>query len=104
MDAFIYRYPTFFYYFTFGLLFSLTKINHYNHLRLFIGLMGVLFDIFSSVAELTFQLISFQSPFTFADVKNISMVAIFRGYFSVGFFNLITLHEEKIRTVQTEKS
>lgn len=102
-EAFIKHYPTFFYYFTFGLLFTLTKINRYSDSSIFVGLLGIIFDIVSSVAELLFQYIAFDSPFYYDDIKKLSVVAIFRSYFVIGFFNLIYLNNIRSKSEKIKR-
>lgn len=97
------HYPTFFYYFTFGFLFYILKVHRFYRRPLFIGSLGVLFDILASSAELFFQYIAFQSPVTFEDIRKVSIIAIFRGFFTVGFFNLMMLYEARLRKEEMQK-
>ncbi|GIN19430.1 sensor histidine kinase [Siminovitchia fordii] len=97
------HYPTFFYYFTFGCLFYFLKVRRFYGRPLLIGSLGVLFDILASSAELTFQYIAFQSPVTYEDIRKVSIIAVFRGFFTVGFFNLIMLYEAQLRKEEMHK-
>lgn len=100
-EAFETRYPTFFYYITFACLFGLFRINRLHHRPLLIGFLGIVTEVFSSIAEISFQYISFGVAFTLADLHKISVIAIFRSYFTVGFFNLMKLYTAKIKVQQT---
>lgn len=102
-DAFETRYPTFFYYITFACLFGLFRINRLHHRPLLIGFLGIITEVFSSIAEISFQYISFGAAFTLADLHKISVIAIFRSYFTVGFFNLMKLYTTKIKVQQTRE-
>ncbi|VEF46710.1 sensor histidine kinase [Bacillus freudenreichii] len=97
------HYPTFFYYFTFGCLFYFLKVHRFYRRPLLIGSLGVLFDILASCAELTSQYIAFQSPVTYEDIRKVSIIAVFRGFFTVGFFNLIMLYEARLRKEEMQK-
>jgi len=101
--AFKQHYPTFFYYFTFGCLFQFTKANNYTLKPILIGFLGVLFDILSSLGELTFQYISFSSITTISDIHKISIIAIFRSFFVVGFLNLLQLYKTRLKEEETQK-
>lgn len=74
------NYPTFFYYFTFGTLYQLTKANRYITKPIFIGILGITFDILASLGELIFQYISFNSIFSRESIHKISIIAIFRSF------------------------
>ncbi len=102
-DAFQSRYPTFFYYVTFALLFYLTKVNRFHHKPVVIGLLGILAEVSASLAELTFQYIAFSSVFTLSDVHKVIVIAIFRSFFVVGFFNLMNLYQTKIKEAEVRK-
>lgn len=97
------HYPTFFYYFTFGCLFYFVKANRYYDQFFLIGFLGVIFDILASSAELTFQYIAFDSLVTQEDVRKVSIIAIFRSFFTVGFLNLIILYKTRLMKEQTQK-
>jgi len=97
------HYPTFFYYFTFGAIFQLVQTYKYMYNTVIIGLIGVLLDILASLGELLFQYLSFSSITTYEDVKKISIIAIFRSFFTVGFLNLITLYKTQIKEKEIRK-
>lgn len=102
-DAFQTRYPTFFYYVTFALIFYLAKVNRFHHKPVFIGLLGIVAEVSASIAELTFQYIALASVFTLGDLHKISVIAIFRSFFVVGFFNLMRLYQTKMKEAQMRK-
>lgn len=97
------HYPTFFYYFTFGSLFQLTKANKYIYQTVLIGIFGVFFDILASVGELTFQYVAFDSITIREDIRKISVIAIFRSFFTVGFLNLIVLYNTRLKEEEIQK-
>src|SRR5699024_51579 len=101
--AFQQHYPTFFYYFIFGCLFYLTKANRYMLQPFLIVILGVLFDILSSMGELSFQYISFDSITTSNDIHKISIIAIFRSFFVVGFLNLLQLYKTRLKEKEVQK-
>ncbi|ONK24316.1 ATP-binding protein [Siminovitchia sp. FSL H7-0308] len=99
---FQFHYPTFFYYFTFGCFFQLLRVNH-NHHSLLLGFLGIILEMLASTAELAFQYIAFSSTFTLADMWKVSIIAIFRSYFTVGFFNLMRLYQSRLREEEMRK-
>lgn len=102
-DSFIRHYPTFFYYLSFGILFYVTRIKHIIHLPLLVGFIGVFLDFIASSAELAVQYIAFDSHTNFENLQNISFIAIFRSYFTVGAYSLITLHNTRIKKDQVQQ-
>ncbi|MFF2450030.1 ATP-binding protein [Neobacillus sp. NPDC058068] len=101
--SFQHRYPTFFYYFTFGGLFYFAKANRYIYQSILIGFLGIIFDILASSAELTSQYVAFDSVVTRDDIRKISVIAIFRSFFTIGIFNLYILYETRLRIEEMQK-
>lgn len=97
------HYPTFFYYLTFGCLFYLTGANRYIHQSIIIGFMGVIFDILASLGELTFQYLAFDSIIGRVDIHKISIIAIFRSFFTVGLLNLLILYKTRLKQEEIQK-
>jgi two-component system sensor histidine kinase YcbA len=102
-SAFTKHYPTFFYYFTFGFLFYLTRAKRYINRSIFIGLLGTCFDIFASLGELGFQYVAFNSLITFEDIQKISIIAIFRSFSTVGLFSLLILYRTQLKQAEIQK-
>ncbi|WHY88214.1 ATP-binding protein [Neobacillus novalis] len=101
--SFQHRCPTFFYYFTFGCLFYFTKANRSIHQSILIGFLGIIFDILASSAELTSQYFALDSVVTREDIRKISVIAIFRSFFTIGIFILYVLYETRLRIEEMQK-
>lgn len=101
-SSFVRHYPTFFYYLTFSFLFQLTRIKKILHLPLLVGSIGILLDIIASSAELSVQYIAFDSLTQFDNIYNISIIAIFRSFFTVGIYNIIILHNTRLKKEQAQ--
>lgn len=97
------HYPTFFYYFTFGSLYHVIRANSYINRPILIGILGILFDILASLGELMFQYISFHSITSHEDIQKISIIAIFRSFFVVGFLNLLILYKTRLKEEEIQK-
>ena len=102
IDSFIRHYPTFFYYLTFGFLYTITRIKNIKHIPWLVGLIGIGLDIIPSFVELTIQYLAFNSFSQFDDFHKISIIAIFRSFFTVGLYNLIILHNTQLKKEQIE--
>jgi two-component system sensor histidine kinase YcbA len=102
-DSFLSHYPTFFYYLTFGGLFYALKMNRQHHRPLYMGALGIMIEISSSLAEITFQYLAFGAHLTLSGLHTIVVIAIFRSYFAIGFFNLLKLYRTRTKIRQTRK-
>ena len=102
-SAFIQHYPTFFYYFTFGCLFYITRAKRFIKRSILISLLGTSFDILASLGELTFQYIAFHSMITFEDIQKVSIIAIFRSFSTVGLLNLLILYRTQLKQAEIQK-
>ncbi|WP_335484640.1 ATP-binding protein [Bacillus sp. JJ1773] len=102
-DSFIAHYPTFFYYLTFACLFYAIKMNRLHHRPVLMGILGIIIEISSSIAEITFQYIAFDAYTSLSGIYKIIVIAIFRSYFTIGFFNLLKLYNTKLTVKQTRQ-
>src|SRR5699024_4058074 len=98
--SFIRHDPTFFYYLIFGTLCQFIKVKKLLYRPLIVGLIGVLLDIIASLAELTAQYLVFISFAHFDTMYNISIIAIFRSFSTVGLYNLIILRYTRLKNEQ----
>ncbi|MCM3736540.1 sensor histidine kinase [Bacillus cytotoxicus] len=103
-DSFSMRYPVFFYYFVYGSLFSTYRVNRFHQQPFIIGCFGITIEIISSVAELTFyHILVLSTMITFSEVNKIIIIAIFRSFFALGFLNMMSLYETKLKEAQVRK-
>lgn len=101
-SSFIRHYPTFFYYLSFSCLFQISRIKQILHLPLIAGLIGVLLDIIASSTELAVQYLALESQIQFDNIYNVTIIAIFRSFFIVGLYNLIILHNTRLKKEQVQ--
>ena len=103
-DSFHMRYPVFFYYFVYGSLFSVCKVNRFHQKPFLIGCFGITIEIFSSMAELAFyHIFVLSTMITVSEVNKIIIIAIFRSFFALGFLNMMSLYETKLKEAQVRK-
>jgi two-component system sensor histidine kinase YcbA len=103
LNAFTIHYPTFFYYFTFGCLFYITRAKRFIQRSILIGLLGISFDILASLGELTFQYVAFNSMITYEGIQKISIIAIFRSFSTVGLLILLILYKTQLEQAEIQK-
>ncbi len=87
--------PSFFYYFCYSVLFTLTRMNQYQQKPLLLGLLGVAVEIVSNIGELMLRSSSVWNVLSLEIVGKIATIAIVRTFFVLGFFNMIQLREAK---------
>ncbi|HDX9590339.1 TPA: sensor histidine kinase [Bacillus pseudomycoides] len=103
-DSFCMRYPVFFYYFVYGSLFSVCRVNRFHQKPFIIGCFGITIEILSSMAELTFyHIFVLSTMITVSEVNKIIIIAIFRSFFALGFLNMMNLYETKLKEAQVRK-
>ncbi|ENQ3108021.1 sensor histidine kinase [Bacillus cereus] len=103
-DSFSMRYPVFFYYFVYGSLFSICRVNRFHQKPFIIGCFGISIEIISSMAELTFyHIFVLSTMITVSEFNKIIIIAIFRSFFALGFLNMMNLYETKLKEAQVRK-
>lgn len=90
------HFPVFFYYLTFASLFHLLKVKTFYDKPFLIGILGVIIEVAASVMEITFRSIFSHNPLTLYSLMVIGIIAIFRSFFVLGFFNILILREAKL--------
>lgn len=100
-QAFLINFPSFFYYLIFSCLFYLTKINSLHNNSLLIGILSACIDILSSTCELIVRCFVLNNSISVYALGLISIVAIIRSFFVLGFFNIIKLNE--VRTAANQQ-
>ena len=103
-DSFNMRYPVFFYYFVYGSLFSVFRVNRFHQKPFIIGCFGITIEIISSMAELAFyHIFVLSTMITVSEFNKIIIIAIFRSFFALGFLNMMSLYETKLKEAQVRK-
>lgn len=102
-ESFHLHFPSFLYYFTYSCLFYLTRINHYHHKPLLVGLLGVLIEIATGVVELSVRYSSLLKAITGPTLGKIVVIAVIRTFFVLGFFNIIKIRQEEIMEQEQQK-
>jgi two-component system, sensor histidine kinase YcbA len=97
------HFPVFFYYFIFALFFYIFKIKNMNERPLFIGLLGIVLEVMSNLAESTIRHYTTHMQITAYTVFIIVVVAIIRSFFVLGFFNILILRETRLAEEQQRK-
>ncbi|MFZ3195006.1 MAG: ATP-binding protein, partial [Bacillus mycoides] len=103
-ESFYLRYPVFFYYFIYGSLFSLCRVNKFHQKPIVIGCLGITIEIIASMSELAFyHMLVLGTTITVSEVNKLIIIAIFRSFFALGFLNMMNLYETKLKESQVRK-
>ncbi len=100
-QAFLINFPSFFYYLVFSCLFYLTKVNSLHNNPLLMGILAACIEILSSICELVVRFLLLGNSFSVYALGLVSIVAIIRSFFVLGFFNIIKLNE--VRTAADQQ-
>ncbi|MFC5450013.1 sensor histidine kinase [Paenibacillus aestuarii] len=101
--AFQHHYPVFFYYLTYAAVFAAFRMNRRHNRPLLIGALGVTCEIAATLAELLLRYSATEQTTTFATWNQIVLIALFRSFFVLGFFNLVKLRQSKAAEEQKRK-
>lgn len=93
INSLIHHLPAFVFYFSYACLFYLARINSFHHRPLLVGVLGVGIEIISNLIELTYRWQHVESVFTIGIISKITLIAIIRTFFVLGFFNMIQLRQ-----------
>ncbi|WP_132746358.1 sensor histidine kinase [Scopulibacillus darangshiensis] len=93
-------YPVFLYYFTYSCVFYLLKINRFHDRSFLIGFFGVIAEVISDLVELVTEYGISHNPPTLMVFNKVFIIAIFRSFFVLGFFNMMKLYESRLKGSQ----
>ncbi|MFM1653257.1 sensor histidine kinase [Brevibacillus sp. B_LB10_24] len=107
--------PSAFYYFSFSLLFYLSRARQYLEFPLVLGLIGATIDFASNMVELFVRQLSGDFPdFTWQSCAMLLFFSVLRSFFAVGLYNNFMIRQvrvageirqqelEKLRMINTE--
>ncbi|WNF37447.1 ATP-binding protein [Bacillaceae bacterium IKA-2] len=87
----------FFYYFSYGWIFTILNIRKYYQAPLLIGLSACGLEVISSMIEITFRYIFTDIAISLLGFFTILVIAVIRSFFVMGFFTIIMYHDLKIQ-------
>ncbi len=97
------NFPSFFYYFTYSLVFFLLKIHQFFNRPWLIGLLGILTELAAGFVELIVETVSYGTMTDLDAINKIIIIAIFRSFFVIGLFSSIRLREANLREAEVQK-
>ncbi|MGD8191207.1 ATP-binding protein [Brevibacillus ginsengisoli] len=95
--------PALVFYVCYAALFSLMRINQLYQRPLLVGLLGVVIEVISNLMELTFRWAPIESVMSLEIISKITLFAVIRTFFVLGFFNMIQLRHAIILEEQQRK-
>ncbi len=101
--AFHHHFPVFFYYLTYAIAFAAFRMNRRHDRPLLVGALGVACEIAATLAELLLRYSAIGQTTTLATWNQIVLIAFFRSFFVLGFFNLVKLRQSKAAEEQKRK-
>ncbi|MGG0463042.1 ATP-binding protein [Priestia aryabhattai] len=97
------HYPTFFFYFTYALLFFIFKVSRMNYSAIVIGLIGLIIEIAADIVELTAQYIVLHTTIHVDSLSDMAVIAFAHSFIVLSFFNMMTIYESQSRERQIRK-
>ncbi|MGO0063305.1 ATP-binding protein [Brevibacillus fluminis] len=97
------HYSSFFFYFTYSLLFTVIKMERFHNRTLIIGGVGMVIEVAADLIELLSQYVFFPTVITWGALQEMVMVALSHSFVVLSFLNMIKLYEAQSREKQTRK-
>lgn len=103
MSSLILNFPSFFYYFTYSLLFYLIKVKNYQNRLGIIIFLAAFIEICSNIVELIFRYFILGNTINALMIEEIVIIALIRNIFVLGIFSMLKLHEAELEVIQQQK-
>jgi len=97
------HYSSFFFYYSYSLLFYLFKMDRFSNRTLIIGCIGMVIEVLADLVELMALRLAFHTIITWGTLKEIIIIAISHSFIVLSFLNMIKLYEAQSREKQTRK-
>ncbi|MCZ8522617.1 MULTISPECIES: ATP-binding protein [Paenibacillus] len=89
------HYPALFYYLAYGAAFFAMRLDRRLDQPLLLGVLGLPLELTGTVTELLLRYAGTPRTLTLAALNQIAIIALFRSFFVLGFFNLLKLRESQ---------
>jgi len=97
--------PVFFYYVAYSAVFAITQIYKFMGRPIALGLLGVVLEMSGSCTELFFRYSLTGRIITLSILNQIMIIAFFRSFVVVGFYNLLELRQSKaVEALQRQRN
>lgn len=95
------HYSSFFFYFTYSVLFYLVKMERFHNRTLLIACIGMVIEVLSDLMELFVQQWAFHTMVTLAALQEMMVIALSHSFIVLSFLNMMKLYESQSRERQT---
>ncbi|QRG70761.1 sensor histidine kinase [Brevibacillus choshinensis] len=95
------HYSSFFFYFTYSLLFTLMKMGRFQNRTLLTACIGMFIEVLADLVELFVQQWVFQTMITWAALQEMLVIALSHSFIVLSFLNMMKLYEAQSRERQT---
>ncbi|MFT8313131.1 MAG: ATP-binding protein [Clostridium sp.] len=97
------NFPSFFYYFTYSLLFYLMKVKNFKNRLDIIIFLAIFIEICSNIVELSLRYFILDGTINSLMIGEIIIIAIIRNIFVLGIFSMLKLHEAELEVIHQQK-
>ncbi|MDF2683978.1 MAG: glnK, partial [Brevibacillus sp.] len=95
------HYSSFFFYFTYSVLFYLVKMERFYNRTLLIACIGMVIEVLADLTELFVQQWAFHTMITWAALQEMLVIALSHSFIVLSFLNMMKLYESQSREKQT---
>lgn len=97
------HYSSFFFYFSYSLLFYMFRIDRFHNRTILIGCIGMLIEVLADLVEFLSQYAIFHTSLTWDALQEMFIIALSHSFIVISFLNMIKLYEAQSREKQTRK-
>ncbi|MGZ0049408.1 ATP-binding protein [Brevibacillus gelatini] len=95
------HYSSFFFYFSYSLLFYVIRIERFREQTLLIAFIGMIVEVVADLVELLSQYVMFHIVITWGALQEMFVIALSHSFVVLSFWNMIRLYETQAREKQT---
>ncbi|WP_281868091.1 MULTISPECIES: sensor histidine kinase [Brevibacillus] len=95
------HYSSFFFYFSYSLLFYVIRMERFRERTLIIGGIGMVIEVVADLVELLSQYVLFHIVVTWSSLQEMFVIALSHSFVVLSFLNMIRLYETQAREKQT---
>ncbi|AJA47162.1 sensor histidine kinase GlnK [Clostridium pasteurianum DSM 525 = ATCC 6013] len=96
-------FPSFFYYFTYSILFYLLKVKNYQHRLSILIFLATFIEICSNIIELILRYFILGNNINTVIISQIILLALIRSVFVLGIFSMLKLHEAELEVEHKQR-
>lgn len=97
------HYSSFFFYFSYSVLFYVFRMHRFHNRTILIGFLGMVIEVMADLIEFLSQYALMETVLTWSVVQEMLVIALSHSFIVISFLNMMKLYETQSREQQTRK-